>query len=141
MSSKDLSYNVDYSKSLKLDAKSAFSLIDSLVGHYKEMKIAIEREETLREEIRANKEIEIARIQNTTRIILDYLERSYDERKFQFENYFNLIDKALGKNDINALNVLVTGVIELSKSSPFKDIVNVAKVQKDLEDPDKVWEF
>ncbi len=141
MNNKELSYDVNYFKNLKLDGNGISSLVDGVVGHYVEMKKAIEREETIRENIKANKEIEICKIKETTKIILTYLEKSYDERKTQFENYFNRIDKALELHDVNALGILVAGVVELSKNTPFKDLVNVAQVQSDLADPNKVWEL
>ena len=54
-----------------------------------------EVQETKREEIRANRDARIKQLEVQRDIIINYLDRSFDERRYLFEKHFKIVDHAL----------------------------------------------
>lgn len=107
--------------------KSATAAIKYVVYH-----------ETKQEEIRANCKIEVEKIRLANEAILKYLDRTFDERKSQFEKFFSLVDTALSTGDSELLTFALNNINELASSSPFRDL---AEVQTKLKDKGTVWDI
>lgn len=91
-----------------------------------------EDQETKREEIRAMRDASIAHINALKESVQLYLERSFDERKELFSKQFECVDKALELGNIEMLAMSLSAINELAASSPFKNLADVASVQKSL---------
>ena len=87
-----------------------------------------EEQKTIRTEIRANAAVEITKINAMADMVRDYLKRSFDERAGLFDNYFSVLDKALGNGDNTLVAQTLQSINSLAASSPFKDLADIGKV-------------
>ena len=91
-----------------------------------------EVQQTKREKIKADASVRIAQINAMTASIKNYLDRSFDERTKIFDNYFNVLDAAIEKGDMNLMASTLQSINSLAASSPFKDLNDLGKVTECL---------
>ncbi len=108
---------------------------------YHEYLIIAEQEKTKRLEIKAWETQKLAEIKANRDFLIGYLERSFDERAKNFSSMFDLVDKAIDSGNNEQLALSIHAIVELAKSSPFQDLVNLSQVKAALSDPDHVWEL
>ena len=72
---------------------------------------------------------------------MEYLDRSFDERAENFRSLFCVVDRALTAGNNEQLALALNSITEIAKSSPFKDLANLASVRAALDDPDHEWTF
>ncbi|MBL1211274.1 MAG: hypothetical protein FWJ34_16865 [Geminocystis sp. GBBB08] len=100
-----------------------------------------EIEETKRRKIKAIENITIQEIKEKREILIKYLELSFDERSNNFKRLFDTVDSAISSHDNQALALTLHSIVELAKSSPFKELINLSNVRLALEDSDHIWEL
>lgn len=100
-----------------------------------------EEEKTKRSEIDAWENITLAEIQAKRDFLINYLDRSFDERAKNFQSLFQTIDRAMSSDDNQQLGLALNAIVDLAKSSPFQDLSNLSIVQAALDDPEHVWEL
>ncbi|WP_310410036.1 hypothetical protein [Chamaesiphon sp. OTE_8_metabat_110] len=100
-----------------------------------------EEEKTKRSEIEAWENITLAEIQAKRDFLINYLDRSFDERAKNFQSLFQKIDRAMSSDDNQQLGLALNAIVDLAKSSPFHDLSNLSIVQAALDDPEYVWEL
>lgn len=91
-----------------------------------------EVQKTKREKIRAESNVKLAQINSVTECIKDYLNRSFDERGKLFDNYFNVLDKAIEGDNLELMAATLQSINSLAASSPFKDLNDIGKVTQNL---------
>lgn len=97
-----------------------------------------EIQETKREGIRAQRDVIIHRIDNTANLVRTYLDKTFDERRYQFDKYFHLVDKAIESGDQNLLAMTLQNINELSASSPFKELKAIGEA---INNPNTEWDI
>lgn len=131
----------------KTAAKKIASKIDPtetlkiLVEAYRECATVTEQETTKRREIEAKEKTVLTELKYRRELFMTYLERSFDERKENFQNLFKTLDKAIDTNSSEVFLHTLNSITELAKSSPFKDLASVSAVRDLLDDPSKQIEF
>lgn len=115
-----------------MNASDVKSALISLSQEVNETIKFCEVQKTKREKIKADTEVRIAQINSVTESIKDYLNRSFDERSKIFDNYFNVLDAAIEKGDMNLMASTVQSINNLAASSPFKDLNDIGKVTQCL---------
>lgn len=120
------------------DASQCFHAV---VEAYKEYKIVAEQEQTKRRCIEAWEKTTIAQIQAQRDVLIDYLNRSFDERADNFRFLFEKVDQAIADGDNNLLTLSLHSITEIAKSSPFKDLADLTSVRAALNNPDHEWTF
>lgn len=85
--------------------------------------------------------MKLEEISSLREILIEYLDKSFDERKEIFHGLFNVIDECVKKGDIQSLALNLDSLTKLANSSPFKDLVSIKKVRSILEDPDDQFEL
>jgi ribonucleotide reductase alpha subunit len=115
--------------------------LQQIVSAYTEYKIIAEHEQTKRREIEAWEEVTIAKINAQRDLLMAYLNNSFDERAENFRCLFSVVERAIAVNNNNQLALALDSITELAKSSPFKELANLASVRAALDDPDHEWEF
>ena len=70
-----------------------------------------------------------------------YLDRSFDERAENFRALFAVVDNAIASGNNEQLALTLSSITEIAKSSPFKDLANLASVRAALDNPDHEWTF
>ena len=112
-----------------------------LVDAYTEYQRVAQEERTKRREIAAWEKAAVATIEQRRDVMMKFLDRSFDERAENFREFFTLADQAIATGDNDQLAAILTSIVELAKTSPFKDLADLTKVEAALDDPDHTWEF
>lgn len=137
-------------KNKRISFKSAQSLdalalpmecLSEIVQACSDYLIIAEQEKTKRRTIEAWEKKSLAEIKAKSDLLIGYLERSFDERAKNFQSLFEVVDHAIASDNNQQLSLTLNAIVDLAKSSPFKDLADLSAVQKNLENPDHVWEF
>ena len=123
------------------DMMNPADCLQQIVSAYTEYKIIAEQEQTKRREIEAWEKLTIAKINAQRDLLMAYLNRSFDERAENFCHLFCVVDQAIAADNNDQLALALHSITELAKSSPFKELANLASVRAALDDPDHEWEF
>jgi len=115
--------------------------LNEIVSAYTDYMKVAETEQTKRREIDAWEKTTIAQINAQRDLLIEYLTRSFDERAENFRVLFNVVDIALTSGNNEQLALTLHSITEIAKSSPFKELANLASVQAALDDPDHEWTF
>jgi hypothetical protein len=115
--------------------------LNDLIAEWADYLKIAETEKTKRRAIKAWEKATLARIKAKRDFLMSYLERSFDEREKNFRSLFCIVDQAIASGDNQQLALALHSITELAKSSPFKELANLSKVQAALDDPDHVWKF
>jgi hypothetical protein len=105
-------------------AVEAFQLLIQAQQDYRKIK---EQEKTNRAAIRARKEVQLTRLREQAAIIREYLELSFAERKHTLEQLFRTLDEAIAADKPEAMQLALTGIIELARQSPLCDAIAAAR--------------
>ncbi|MBE9034617.1 hypothetical protein IQ246_05635 [aff. Roholtiella sp. LEGE 12411] len=65
----------------------------------------------------------------------------FDERAENFRALFTVVDSAITSGNNDQLAFTLNSITEIAKSSPFKDLANLASVRAALDDPEHEWTF
>jgi len=109
-------------------------------AHTEYVQIA-EHERTKRGEIEAWEQTTLAKINAQRDLLIAYLDRSFDERARNFQALFNGVDQAIAAGNHEQLALTLNSIVDLAKSSPFKELADLASVRAKLNDPDHEWTF
>lgn len=91
-----------------------------------------EYQKTIRHKITAEKDAYVERLKSTERLLSSYLDKTFDERKYLFDNYFKIIDQSIKNGDSRTLSQCLQNVLDLAQSSPFKALADFDKFDKML---------
>ena len=100
----------------------------------KEYLVIAEQEQTKRAAITAECEVALARIEAARATFEKFLDRSFDERKQNFESLFSLIEKSMKDGDLKLLQTSLSAVVELARVSPLAEARSLASLQSAMDD-------
>ncbi len=115
--------------------------LKEIVSAYTEYKTIAQQEQTKRRGIEAWEKVTVANINAQREFLMAYLDRSFDERAENFRALFSVVDQAIASGNNDQLALTLNSITEVAKSSPFKDLSNLASFQAALDDPNHVWTF
>lgn len=121
-----------------VDPTECFQQVISAYTSY--LQIAAE-EKTKRREIAAWERTTIKQIKAQRDLLMQYLDRSFDERSENFRFLFAQVDRAMAAGNHEQLALTLDAMVKIAQSSPFKDLANLNSVKKALNDPDHTWKF
>lgn len=101
----------------------------------------IQKERTEQTRLRESAKVEVERIHAMRDVLLDYLERSFDERQKNFRELFEQLDGAITKDNVQLAAAVLDSLVRLADSSPFKALQDVAAARAALSEKGKEWEF
>jgi hypothetical protein len=127
-------------KKLRVLAIDPTRAVEEMARAYRDYQVIREQERTKRRGIEADETVALAEIAAKRELFLEYLTRSFDERSTNFASLFERVDSALEKGDVQALALLTNAIVDLAKSSPFKDLATIDATRKALKNPDHEWE-
>lgn len=96
---------------------------------------------TVRTDIAAQRDIALANIEVQKAALMTYLDKSFDERKENFDRLFSVVDDALEKDNMQELALGLESIIKLADSSPFKNLESIEATASALANPDHEWDF
>lgn len=114
---------------------AASSALQQITKSYTEYLRVAEREQTTREQIRAQRDVALERIRTQKELWLSYLDRTFDERRVNFEKLFGSLDQAVETGDAALAQGALHTILELAKSSPLQ-VLSAADASRMLKDPD-----
>lgn len=132
--------SVDFVRGIEAFASPAQCLNDIVQSWTEYMKVK-EEETTKRREIEAWEKAILADIETKHYFLMSYLERSFDERAQNFQSLFRVVEQAVSSGDNQQLALTLNTIVELAKSSPFKDLSDLSTVKAALDNPEHTWEF
>ncbi|WP_228565208.1 hypothetical protein [Myxococcus sp. AB036A] len=101
----------------------------------------IQKEKTEQVRIQMTAQVDVERIHANRDVLLDYLDRSFDERKENFRQLFARLDTAIASNNTELTGAVLDSVLKLADSSPFKALRDVAATREALSEKGKEWQF
>lgn len=126
---------------IEIDFVNPIIALENIINAYGEYLKVCEREQTRRCQIEAHRQISIAEIEAKRQMFTAFLERSFDERSKNFQILFEKLDNALDGHDNQQAASVLHAIVEIAKSSPFKDLADLSSVKASLQDPNYVWEI
>lgn len=121
-----------WNNNASLTPEAALDSFGELAKVYTSLQQIKESNITERERIRSEEKRVLKQIKATKEILLTYLNRSFDERAYVFKKNFQAVDTAIQNNNMEALATTIQSINMLAAQSPFKDIIDVAKVKNTL---------
>jgi ribonucleotide reductase alpha subunit len=115
--------------------------LDIVTSAYSNYKQVSQGEQTKRREIDAWEKETITKINAQRELLMAYLDRSFDERAENFRSLFAVVDSAIASGNNEQLALALNSITDIAKSSPFKDLANLASVRAALDDPNHEWTF
>jgi len=83
-----------------------------------------EAQETKRTEIVENANVQIEQIRAQKEFLMNYLEKTFDERRSIFSKEFEVLDKALETGNTAIMAQCLNSITALAQSSPFKALTD-----------------
>jgi hypothetical protein len=114
-----------------------FSTIKHMQDAKKDYEIVKEEEKSKRKAITSDEKKFLAELAAKKEIILQYLDKSFDERKNNFLELFSRLDLTLENDQVEETALLLKSITDLAVSSPFKDLANLDNLKKDLLNKEK----
>lgn len=99
----------------------------------------IAAQKTEQERLRLSAQVEIERIRTVRDTMLSYLDRSFDERRKNFDALFSRLDAAIAQRDVDTMSRTLDTIVEIARSSPFKDLADAASAKTALKDKTREW--
>lgn len=115
--------------------------LQQIVSAYTDYLTIAEQEQTKRREIESREKETITKIDAMRDLLIEYLDRSFDERAKNFRALFDVVDRAIAADNNEQLALALHSITEIAKSSPFKELANLASVRAALDDPNHEWTF
>lgn len=125
----------------KISAVDALGALTQLVDATRESIQIHEVESTKREKLKTYRETELARIQASERVLKEYFDRIFEERRETHRHLFASLDIALQSGDVAAMQTVIGGIVEVARTSPLANLGNLSELRAAMDDPDAVFEF
>ncbi|WP_440254981.1 hypothetical protein [Candidatus Avelusimicrobium sp.] len=100
-----------------------------------------EVQENKRNKIIAERDVLIKHIEAEKAVILEYLDKSFDERKENFNKLFAMADEAIASENNERLALILNSINFIAVESPFKALRSVSDTKKALADKKHTWDF
>ncbi len=131
----------EQTKRREIVAQERTASLGVIASAYTDYKQVAEQEQTKRREIATWEKETITKINAQRDLLMAYLQRSSDERSENFRSLFQVVDQAITTGNNDQLALALYSITEIAKSSPFKDLANLASVKAALDDPNHEWKF
>ena len=124
------------SKKTILPKTNPMQVMDGLkivVEAYKENHRVSEIETTKREQIQADKKVKLAKIKSQRKILEQYLEGIFSERKLMINKMFDALDKGIERDNSDLIQQSLGSVVDIARESPLAGVQNLLS---DYENPE-----
>jgi len=125
----------------KLSSADALSALNQIVDAVRESIQIHQTESTKREKLKTYRETEVARVKASEKVLREYFDRIFEERRETHTRLFKSLDLALESGDVSAMQTFVGGIVEVARTSPLANISNLGELRRAMDDPNAVFEF
>ena len=102
----------------------------------KDYLIVTEQEQTKRVGIKSDCKVQLAKVEAIRSTFELFLNRSFDERRQNFEELFGLVKTSMERGDLKSLEHSLNAVVELARVSPLAEARSLATLRSAMDDPD-----
>jgi len=102
-----------------------FDALKIIVDAHKENQQVMEIEQTKRKAIEAQKEVELKKLKKQRKVLEQYLEETFSERKMVITKMFDVLDKGIDSNNLELIQQSLASIVAIAKESPLKGIQNL----------------
>ena len=106
----------------KTSPTSALDGLNMLLNAHQEYTKIRETEHTKRDAIKAWRDIEVNRTNQQVDVLKTYLKESFAERKEMIDGYFDALNKGIENNNNVAIQMAMSGLVNLVQSSPLTSV-------------------
>lgn len=106
----------------KTSPTSALDGLNMLLNAHQEYTRIRETEHTKRDAIKAWRDIEVNRTNQQVDVLKTYLKESFAERKEMIDGYFDALNKGIENNNNVAIQMAMSGLVNLVQSSPLTSV-------------------
>ena len=117
------------------------AVAQKMTADIKEYLIIAEQEQTKRAQINADCAVELTKIEAMRSTLEHFLDRSFEERRKNFEELFSVIRKSMDAGDLQTLERSLSVVVELAKISPLAEAKSLASLRTAMDDPDHEFQL
>jgi len=125
----------------KVSSPEAVGALTELVEAVRETIQIYATESTKREKLKTYRETEVARIELARDTLHNYFDRIFAERRETNRRLFDSLDLAVKSGDVAAMQAVVTGIVEVARTSPLADLCNITELVRAMDDPNAVFEL
>jgi hypothetical protein len=115
----------------------AVQLIGNLVTEVGDWVRVVNDEKTKQIRIQADAETQIAAIRRDGKLLLGYLDRSFDERRELFKQHFEALSIALKSGSTEQVAAVLGAITTLAVKSPFADLADIESIRATWTDADQ----
>jgi hypothetical protein len=117
------------------------SVAQKVSSDIKEYLIIAQQEQTKRAQIKADCKVELAKIEAMRSSLEKFLDRSFEERRKNFEELFSVIRRSMDSGDLQSLERSLSVVVELAQISPLAEAKSLASLRSAMDDPDHEFQL
>lgn len=125
----------------ELSAADALSALTQIVGVVGESIKIHEAESTKREKLKTYRATEVARIKSSEKILRKYFDQIFAERSETHRRLFENLEAALASGNVEAMQAVVGGIVDVARTSPLADIGNIGELRRAMDDPNTIFEL
>lgn len=121
---------------VRTSTTGAIAATDAVIGVVEAMRdylVVASQEQTKRESIRAESSVRLAQINAQKQLLLTYLDKTFDERRSNFERFFSVLDTAVEQGNAELALGTLQSILDLAKSCPFK-LLSIADTRRMLKE-------
>lgn len=101
------------------DPTNAAQAFDNLVAAWKECSIITEHEKTKRAQIKSERDVSVKAIEENSKLLKLYLEKTFAERAETIQGMFELLDKGLESGKMDLASDAISAIVDITKQSPL----------------------
>lgn len=119
-------------------ATSPLGSVQAVVTAAKDLHQTVEVEATRRAEVEAWRQSTLSGLAASRAALTQYLDRTFDERGDVIERLFVSFDRAQSDGDLASMQLALSGILDVVRSSPFR---NLAEFNRKFDDPEFLLEL
>lgn len=120
-------FNKVKSKTTELMVSLPTDVVNEVIHAVSECKKVEEIETTKREQIRAGRDVAIAKIRNAREILEKVVDRTFDERSKVLDAQLKAMESALEMGNMQALNSTLSAMVSVLQVNPIGNIIEVSR--------------
>lgn len=100
-------------------------ILADAIGACVEYGKVLQQEKTKRAEIRAKRDVAVAAIQSQERLLRDYVDKRFSERKDVLDGLLKMLNAAMAEKSELLLDKSLLGIVSIIKENPLDDIESI----------------
>ncbi|MCD9198334.1 hypothetical protein [Aeromicrobium wangtongii] len=122
-------------------SSDALNALTNIISTARECFETHDEQLTARAKLQAYETTEVRRIKAAQKLLSQYFDQVFAERRAIYQGMFARLDAALDRGDGETIHEILRGIVDIAKESPLAQLGDLSQVRALLDDPDAVWEL